>query len=242
MSGIGTARGVFLSTLLASTALTTVAFAADSGGIETVVVTAEKRTENMQHVPISIQVLGTQKIEELHIQNFTDYAAMLPSVSFSPNAAGGGLNDPGFANVYFRGITSGNDGNHSGSLPSVGIYLDEQPITTIGGALDIHTYDIARVEALAGPPSDVPAIHFPTGTRVNDVRLNGSTVTVDLSQDVTKDAGGSFGENGEFKALVYTMTAISGIDAVQVLVQGNRLETLPGGHLELDEPLRRADW
>jgi spore germination protein GerM len=100
----------------------------------------------------------------------------------------------------------------------------------------------AAVEALAGPPSDVPAIHFPTGTRVNDVTLNGSTVTVDLSPDVTKDAGGSFGENGEFKALVYTMTAISGIDAVQVLVQGNRLETLPGGHLELDEPLRRADW
>jgi iron complex outermembrane recepter protein len=164
MSGIGTARGVFLSTLLASTALTTVAFAADSGGIETVVVTAEKRTENMQHVPISIQVLGTQKIEELHIQSFTDYAAMLPSVSFSPNAAGGGLNDPGFANVYFRGITSGNDGNHSGSEPSVGIYLDEQPITTIGGALDIHTYDIARVEALAGPQGTLYGASSEAGT------------------------------------------------------------------------------
>ena len=164
MRGIGSARGVFLSTLLASTALTTVAVAADNGGIETVVVTAEKRTENRQHVPLSIQVLGSQKIEELHIQNFQDYAAMLPSVSFSPNAAGGGLNDPGFANVYFRGITSGNDGNHSGSLPSVGIYLDEQPITTIGGALDIHTYDIARVEALAGPQGTLYGASSEAGT------------------------------------------------------------------------------
>lgn len=100
----------------------------------------------------------------------------------------------------------------------------------------------AAVESLAGPPSDVPAIHFPTGTRVNGVTLNGSTVSVDLSQDVTRSAGGSFGENGEFKALVYTMTALPGIDAVQILVQGNRLQTLPGGNLELDEPLRRADW
>jgi spore germination protein GerM len=100
----------------------------------------------------------------------------------------------------------------------------------------------AAVEALAGPPSDVAAIHFPTGTRINGVTLNGSTATVDLSAEVTQQAGGAFGENGEFKALVYTMTAVPGVDAVQILVQGNRLETLPGGHLELDEPLRRADW
>jgi spore germination protein GerM len=108
-----------------------------------------------------------------------------------------------------------------------------------------HRHNVAlyaAVEALAGPPSDIPAIHFPTGTRVNGITLNGSTATVDLSAEVTQQAGGSFGENGEFKALVYTMTAIPGIDAVQVLVQGNRMQTLPGGNLELDEPLRRADW
>ncbi|HVY85570.1 MAG TPA: TonB-dependent receptor, partial [Caulobacterales bacterium] len=52
---------------------------------------------------------------------------------------------------FMRGVASGDNGNHSGPLPSVGIYLDEQPITTITGALDLHVYDIARVEALAGP-------------------------------------------------------------------------------------------
>ena len=48
--------------------------------------------------------------------------AFLPSVAFASNAAGGGLNGPGFVNVYMRGVASGNDGNHSGSQPSVGIW------------------------------------------------------------------------------------------------------------------------
>ena len=63
-----------------------------------------------------------------------------------------------------RGVASGNNGNHSGSLPSVGIYLDEQPITTIGGALDIHVYDIARVEALAGPQGTLYGASSEAGT------------------------------------------------------------------------------
>ena len=72
--------------------------------------------------------------------------------------------------------------------------------------------------------------------------IDGSTATVDLSKQVERQAGGTFGENGEFKALVYTMTGISGINAVQILVEGSRLETLPGGHIELDQPLHRSDF
>ncbi|MBV9332929.1 MAG: GerMN domain-containing protein [Candidatus Eremiobacteraeota bacterium] len=100
----------------------------------------------------------------------------------------------------------------------------------------------AAVEAVTGPPSDVNAIRFPPGTHVRSVAIDGATATVDLSKDVETQAGGSFGENGEFKALVYTVTGLPGIDAVQVTVDGSRLETLPGGHLELDQPLRRSDW
>ncbi|RYF94109.1 MAG: TonB-dependent receptor, partial [Caulobacteraceae bacterium] len=73
-------------------------------------------------------------------------------------------NGPGFGSVYMRGVASGGDGNHSGSLPSVGIYLDEQPITTIQGALDIHIYDIARVEALAGPQGTLYGASSQAGT------------------------------------------------------------------------------
>jgi len=169
MSGIwssASARPVLISALLASTALTGVqaAQAADSNAIETVVVTAQKRAEDMQKVPLSIQVFSTKRLEQLHVQSFQDYAQFLPSVSFAANAAGGGLSGPGSMNVYMRGVASGNDGNHSGSTPSVGVYLDEQPVTAVGGAVDLHLYDIQRVEALAGPQGTLYGANSEAGT------------------------------------------------------------------------------
>lgn len=127
------------------------------GVLEQVVVTAQKRQENLQDVPLSIQAFGTQKLEELHIEDFADYAKFLPSVSFTTLG-------PGFSLAYFRGVASGENNNHSGPQPSVGMYLDEQPITTIQGSLDIHLYDIARVESLAGPQGTLYGASSQAGT------------------------------------------------------------------------------
>ena len=118
---------------------------ADSAMLEEVIVTAQKREQSLQDVPVSIQVLGNEQLENLNVRSFADFIDFLPTVSYT---SGGG---PGFAQVYMRGIASGGDGNHSASMPSVGYYLDEQPVTTINQVLDIHMYDIARVETLAGP-------------------------------------------------------------------------------------------
>lgn len=126
-------------------------------GLEEVVVTAQKRAENLQDVPISIQAIGTEKLDQMHVANFDDYAKLLPSVSFQ--TAG-----PAFEHTYMRGVASGGDGNHSGSLPSVGMYLDEQPVTTIDGNLNIHIYDIARVEALSGPQGTLYGASSEAGT------------------------------------------------------------------------------
>jgi len=126
-------------------------------GPQEIVVTAQKRAENLQNVPISIQALGTQKLDELNVSNFTDFTKLLPSVSFQTT-------QPGSTSVYIRGAASGGDGNHSGSLPSVGVYLDEQPITTIGGNLDVHIYDIARIEALSGPQGTLYGASSESGT------------------------------------------------------------------------------
>ncbi|HXY75642.1 MAG TPA: TonB-dependent receptor [Steroidobacteraceae bacterium] len=127
-------------------------YAADeSGELEQVVVTAEKRTENLQDVPISITALDTKSLEQLHIEDFNDYVKYLPSVSFQASSAGGGASGPGFTRIFMRGVSSGDNGNHSGPLPTVGVYLDEQPITTIQGPVDLHVYDVERIEALAGP-------------------------------------------------------------------------------------------
>ena len=115
-----------------------------------VTVTAQKRTENLQKVPISIDVLAADQLESLHVQSFDDYVKYLPSVTFQ-QGGGGIATGPGFASIYMRGVASGGNTNHSGSQPSVGVYLDDQPVTTIQGPLDIHMYDIARIEVLAGP-------------------------------------------------------------------------------------------
>jgi len=123
-----------------------------------IVITATKREENLQNVPIAVTVLGTKKLDQLNISNFEEYTKQLPSVSYQNFGA------PGFTVVYMRGIANGGDGNHSGSLPSVGSYLDEQPITTIGGTLDVHIYDIARIESLAGPQGTLYGASSEAGT------------------------------------------------------------------------------
>ena len=157
-----------LAILLATTALiaapalaqdTPSADAAADSDTTDIIVTAQKRSENLQNVPLSIQALGTKKLDELNISDFKGYAQQLPSVSFQ--ALGG---TPGTNVIYMRGVASGGDGNHSGSLPSVGVYLDEQPVTTIGGNLDVHIYDIARIESLSGPQGTLYGASSEAGT------------------------------------------------------------------------------
>jgi iron complex outermembrane recepter protein len=137
---------LFASTLLAtSPVLAQDAPAADDNGAPAdIVVTATKRSESLQKVPISIQALGTEKLEQQQVSSFDDYAKLLPSVSFQSFG-------PGQSQLFFRGVSSGGDGLHIGPSPATGLYIDETPVTTIAGAVDLHIYDIARVEALSGP-------------------------------------------------------------------------------------------
>ncbi len=149
-----------LCALLTTTMLVTPAFAQDAAEAEDsgeIIVTAQKREESLQRVPLSIQAIGTEKLDQLQVSEFQDYVKFLPSVTIQ---SGG----PGFAQVYFRAVASGENANHSTSQPTVGMYLDEQPITTIQGALDIHVFDIARVEALAGPQGTLYGASSMAGT------------------------------------------------------------------------------
>ncbi|MGH6873028.1 MAG: TonB-dependent receptor plug domain-containing protein, partial [Rhizomicrobium sp.] len=139
------------SALLATTMLAGLpAFAQQSGGLETVVVTAQKRSEDVQKVPMTVNALTSQKLEDLHLTSMTDFARYLPNVTYAESGQGSN-GGPGFQNITMRGIASDQNGNHSGPEPTVGVYFDEQPITTINGTLDVPAYDISRVEALSGP-------------------------------------------------------------------------------------------
>jgi len=149
--------GVPLAPMLLAGSNVALAQQTTAGGLEEIVVTARKREENLQTVPISIQALGEERLSQLKVSEFRDYVKFLPSIAFT--SAG-----PGFSLPYFRGVASGENNNHSGPSPSVGVYLDEQPITTIQGALDIHIYDVARIEALAGPQGTLFGASSQAGT------------------------------------------------------------------------------
>jgi len=136
---------------------------AGTRGLEEIIVTAQKRVENLQDVPISVQVLDTAKLEQLNIVNIDDYVKFAPGIAYVRGEGQGGNGEPGESHIYIRGIASGGT-NHSGSQPSVGEYLDEQPVTTIDGNVDIHIYDIQRIEVLEGPQGTLYGASSQSGT------------------------------------------------------------------------------
>lgn len=138
-----------------------------------IVVTATKRSEHIQDVPISIQALGEGLLDERQVQSFDDYAKLLPSVSFQSFG-------PSQSQIYFRGVTSGGDGLHGGSAPASGLYLDEIPLTTIANNVDLHVYDVERVEALSGPQ----------GTLYGASSLSGTLRLITNKPDPTKFSAG----------------------------------------------------
>jgi outer membrane receptor protein involved in Fe transport len=114
---------------------------AQQAGLDEIIVTAQKREESLQNVPISVQALGTQKLQELKIESFDDYANLLPSVSFVNIR-------PGFAQIYMRGVASGGDADQSLRVAAPRRHLDDGP-SPRSGRLDVPL--TLRVEALAGP-------------------------------------------------------------------------------------------
>ncbi len=162
---------------MAADAAPQAAAGASNGG--EIIVTAQKRSESIQRVPISLQALSPAVLDQHQVQSFDDYAKQLPSVSFQSFG-------PSQGQLFFRGITSGGDGLAFGALPTSGVYLDELSITTIGALQDIHIYDMQRVEALSGPQGTLFGASSLSGTlrlitnKPNPTKLEGSfDVTVD---------------------------------------------------------------
>ena len=139
---------------------------AENTGLTEVVVTAQKVAENLQNVPVSVSVLDSDALQQLNIVNLDDYVKFSPSVEYqrSVGSSEGGNAEPGESHTFIRGVVSGGDGNHSGSQPTVGTYLDEIPVTTIDGTVDMHLYDMARIEVLEGPQGTLFGASSESGT------------------------------------------------------------------------------
>ena len=119
-----------------------------SDALAEVVVTAQRRTENIQDVPISIQALTSAALAQLNVTTFDDYIKFLPNVTSASNG-------PGQSEVFMRGLSAGSQASQgsaaTGLWPNVAIYLDNQSGQMPNRNLDVYAADLNRIEVLEGP-------------------------------------------------------------------------------------------
>ena len=138
--------------------------AAQSRRLKAVTVTATKRSESAQDIPVTVNALGEVELDQLGVKNFTDYLVQLPGVT----AGGSG---PGQSTIYIRGLASTTPNltvaGVAGLAPNVSFYLDEQPLAQPGRNLDVYAADMERVEVLSGPQGTL----FGSSSQAGTVRL-----------------------------------------------------------------------
>lgn len=160
-----------------------------SGGVQQIVVTATKRSADLQDVPVAVQALGQESLEQLGVTVFDDYLQQLPGVT----AGGGG---PGQSTIYIRGLASTTPNlttaGVAGLAPNVALYLDEQPVSQPGRNLDVYAADLERVEVLSGPQGTL----FGASSQAGTVRLITNKPVIGEYQAKIK-AGLSFTKSGD---------------------------------------------
>jgi len=125
--------------------------AADSSsgtGVEEVLVTAQRRSETLEHVPMTVQAFTGQVLAAQNVTTLDNLLRFTPNVSY-------GNNGPGQGNIFMRGLSAGFAGNQSsataGNFPNVAIYLDDESMQFPARNVDIYVVDMERVEVLEGP-------------------------------------------------------------------------------------------
>ncbi len=174
---------------IAVVSLTMTTTAQAQGSIDEVVVTARKKAESLQDVPVAVSALGEKQLDELGVDVFTDYLVQMPGIT----AGGSG---PGQNTIYIRGVASTTPNlttaGVAGLAPNVALYLDEQPLSQPGRNLDVYALDMERVEVLAGPQGTL----FGASSQAGVVRL--ITNKPDLDEEMIKvNADVGFTKGGE---------------------------------------------
>jgi iron complex outermembrane recepter protein len=148
---------------------------AASDQIQEITVTAQRRTENVQNVPIAIQALTSEALAQLNVTTFDDLIKYLPNVS-APTAG------PGQAQIFMRGLSAGDNGTQSGGsisgFPNVAIYLDDQSGQLPGRNLDVYAADLERVEVLEGPQGTL----FGAGAQAGVIRYITNKPKIDVTE------------------------------------------------------------
>jgi iron complex outermembrane recepter protein len=214
--------------LAAEPAESSPAEAEQSLALSEVTVTAQRRSENVQDVPIAIQALTGDTLTQLNVQTFDDYVKYIPSVTFKSNG-------PGQSIIYMRGLSSGaSAGSQStgtiGGFPNVAIYLDDQSGQLPGRNLDIYAADLERIEVLEGPQGTL----FGAGAEAGVVRYITNKPKLDKTEG---SATASFGTtaHGDHNSSVQAMLnlpLISNTLAVRAVIyndsRGGYIDNVPG--------------
>ncbi|HEV2269283.1 MAG TPA: TonB-dependent receptor [Steroidobacteraceae bacterium] len=137
---------------------------ASTNSLQTVIVTAQRRVQNIQDVPITIQAMTGKTLTNLNVQTFADYVKYLPNVST-------GSQGPGMGTLFMRGLSTGVLGTQGqgsvGLFPNVAVYLDDQSELLPGRDLDVYAVDLERIEVLEGPQGTL----FGAGAQAGVVRF-----------------------------------------------------------------------
>jgi len=116
--------------------------------IEDIVVTASRREEAVNKIPLAVQAIGGEAIQKLGIVNFESMVQYLPNVRTASHG-------PGTSSIYIRGLSTDTAGlqiqGTAGSQPVVALYLNDAPSSMPGRNLDVYAVDLQRIEVLAGP-------------------------------------------------------------------------------------------
>ena len=164
-----------------------------------ITVTAQRRTENLQNVPIAIQALTAATLTQLNVRTFNDLLKYLPNVTAPTNGPGQGY-------IYLRGLSAGGSAGtqssgSTGGFPNVAIYLDDQSGQLPGRNLDIYAADLERIEVLEGPQGTLFGAGAQAGVIryiTNKPKLGVTEGNVDASYSTT--AGG--GDNSGVTAMI----------------------------------------
>ncbi len=163
--------------------------AGPSSGVQEIVVTAQRRNETVQNVPMTVQALTGVTLKSLNVDTLDQVLKYLPNVTY-------GNNGPGQGNIFMRGLSAGFAGDQSsataGNFPNVAIYLDDQSMQFPGRNVDIYMADMDRVEVLEGPQgtlfgggAEAGALRYIT----NKPKLNVFEGNVEGMYGFTKDGG-----------------------------------------------------
>jgi len=151
--------------------------------IEEIIVTARKRSENLQDVPISVMAFSSEDIAKKGIRSLEDYARLIPSLTYSSWL-------PGSSIVVFRGVTVTADAFSGNS--SAATYFNEMPISSQGVNPEVSMVDMERLEAVSGPQPTTYGASAQSGV------LKFITARPDLSElSGYIDASGSAMEEGD---------------------------------------------